>query len=31
LEAGAITYLLKNVSADELADAIRAAYTGRPD
>ncbi len=30
LEAGAIGYLLKNVSADELADAIRAASTGRP-
>ena len=30
LEAGAIGYLLKNVSADELADAIRAAYAGRP-
>ena len=30
LEAGAIGYLLKNISADELADAIRAAYAGRP-
>jgi NarL family two-component system response regulator LiaR len=30
LEAGAIGYLLKNVSADELADAIRAAHVGRP-
>ena len=30
LQAGAIGYLLKNVSADELADAIRAAYSGRP-
>jgi NarL family two-component system response regulator LiaR len=30
LEAGAIGYLLKNVSADELADAIRAAHGGRP-
>jgi NarL family two-component system response regulator LiaR len=30
LEAGAIGYLLKNVSADELADAIRAAHSGRP-
>jgi len=29
LEAGAIGYLLKNVSADELAKAIRAAYSGR--
>jgi NarL family two-component system response regulator LiaR len=29
LEAGAISYLLKNVSADELAQAIRAAYAGR--
>lgn len=29
LQAGAISYLLKNVSADELADAIRAAYRGR--
>ena len=30
LEAGAISYLLKNVSADELADAIRAAHAQRP-
>jgi NarL family two-component system response regulator LiaR len=30
LEAGAIGYLLKNVSADQLADAIRAAHAGRP-
>jgi NarL family two-component system response regulator LiaR len=30
LEAGAIGYLLKNVSADELADAIRKAHAGRP-
>jgi NarL family two-component system response regulator LiaR len=30
LEAGAIGYLLKNVSADELAGAIREAYVGRP-
>ena len=29
LRAGAIGYLLKNVSADDLADAIRAAYEGR--
>ena len=29
LEAGAIGYLLKDVSADELAQAIRAAHTGR--
>ena len=29
LEAGAIGYLLKNVSADDLAQAIRAAYAGR--
>lgn len=29
MEAGAISYLLKNVSADELADAIRAAQAGR--
>lgn len=29
LEAGAIGYLLKDVSADELARAIRAAYSGR--
>lgn len=30
LQAGAIGYLLKNVGADELADAIRSAYAGRP-
>jgi serine phosphatase RsbU (regulator of sigma subunit)/DNA-binding NarL/FixJ family response regulator len=30
LEAGAIGYLLKNISADELTDAIRSAYAGRP-
>ncbi len=30
LEAGATGYLLKNVTADELAAAIRAAHTGRP-
>ncbi len=30
LQAGAIGYLLKNVSADDLADAIRAAHFGRP-
>lgn len=30
LQAGAIGYLLKNVSTSELADAIRAAYVGRP-
>ncbi len=30
MEAGAIGYLLKNVSADELADAIRDAYAGEP-
>jgi len=30
LEAGAIGYLLKNVSADELAAAIRSARAGRP-
>lgn len=29
-QAGAISYLLKNVSASELAAAIRAAYVGRP-
>ena len=29
LEAGAIGYLLKDVSADELVDAIRAAHAGR--
>ncbi len=30
LRAGAIGYLLKNVTADELANAIRAAHAGRP-
>ncbi len=30
LSAGAIGYLLKNVDADDLADAIRAAYEGKP-
>ena len=30
LKAGAISYLLKNVSAAELAQAIRAAHAGRP-
>jgi NarL family two-component system response regulator LiaR len=30
LQAGAIGYLLKNVSADALADAIRAAHAGKP-
>lgn len=30
LQAGAIGYLLKNVSADELANAIREAHAGRP-
>lgn len=30
LQAGAISYLLKNVTADALARAIRAAYQGRP-
>ncbi len=30
LQAGAIGYLLKNVSGEELADAIRQAYAGRP-
>ncbi|MBE2223526.1 MAG: response regulator transcription factor [Anaerolineae bacterium] len=29
LQAGAISYLLKNVTADQLADAIRAAHAGR--
>lgn len=29
LQAGAISYLLKNVTADALADAIRAAHAGR--
>ncbi len=30
LEAGAISYLLKNVSGDEIVEAIRRAYEGRP-
>jgi NarL family two-component system response regulator LiaR len=30
IAAGAIGFLYKNVSADELADAIRAAHAGRP-
>ncbi len=30
LQAGAISYLLKDVSADDLADAIRSAHAGRP-
>lgn len=30
LQAGAIGYLLKNLDADEMANAIRAAYAGRP-
>ena len=30
LQAGAISYLLKNVSGDDLAEAIRAAHSGRP-
>ena len=30
LQAGAIGYLLKNISADDLADAIRAASKGKP-
>jgi NarL family two-component system response regulator LiaR len=30
LQAGAISYLLKNVTGDELAQAICRAYTGRP-
>jgi NarL family two-component system response regulator LiaR len=30
LQAGAIGYLLKNISGDELAAAIRAAFAGRP-
>jgi NarL family two-component system response regulator LiaR len=30
LQAGAISYLLKNVTVDELGEAIRAAYAGRP-
>jgi NarL family two-component system response regulator LiaR len=30
MQAGAVGYLLKGVSMDELAEAIRAAYAGRP-
>jgi two-component system, NarL family, response regulator LiaR len=30
LQSGAISYLMKNVSVDDLAEAIRAAYAGRP-
>ncbi len=30
LQAGALSYLLKNVSAEQLATAIRAAHAGRP-
>lgn len=30
LRAGAIGYLMKNISADQLAEAIRAAHAGRP-
>ena len=30
LRAGAIGYLLKNITGDELAEAIRSAYRGRP-
>ena len=30
LQAGATGYMLKNVSGDELADAIRSTYVGRP-
>jgi two-component system, NarL family, response regulator LiaR len=30
LQAGAIGYLLKNVSGDELVEAIRQAHAGRP-
>lgn len=30
LQAGAISYLLKNASIDELSDAIRSAYAGKP-
>lgn len=30
LEAGAIGYLLKNISSDELANAIRSAHVGLP-
>ena len=29
LAAGALSYLLKNVSAEDLAEAIRAAHSGR--
>jgi len=29
LDAGAISYLLKNITVDDLAEAIRAAYAGR--
>ena len=29
LQAGAMSYLLKNISGDDLAEAIRAAYSGR--
>lgn len=29
LQAGAISYILKNISASDLADAVRAAYNGR--
>jgi NarL family two-component system response regulator LiaR len=30
LQAGAISYLMKNVSGDDLAEAIHSAYAGRP-
>ena len=30
LKAGAISYLMKNVSVDELAEAVRKAYAGQP-
>jgi NarL family two-component system response regulator LiaR len=30
LEAGAVSYMLKNASIDALADAVRSAYAGRP-
>jgi len=30
IQAGAISYLLKDVSSDELAEAIRAAFAGKP-
>lgn len=30
IKAGAISYLLKDITADELADAIRAAFAGKP-